>query len=116
MRTFITEYPAGTLGAGLLLMRLSNAASLAFSPLPSAAPQSWLAGLLAVALLLGFRTRGVAILGIGAVLLEPPMGGAAMMLLCHLSALAALTLGGPGAYSADAWAFGRRTVTLSGTP
>ena len=116
MRSFFPEYPGGTLGAGLLLMRLSNAASLALDPLPATVVQSWLSGLVALALLLGLRTRAAALIGIFMALLEPPMGGSAVMLLCHLSALAALMLGGPGAYSADARSFGRRTVTLPGNP
>lgn len=116
MRSFFPEYPAGTLGAGLLLMRLSNAASLALDPLPATSVQSWLSGLLALLLLLGVRTRAAALVAILMALVEPPVGGGAAMLLCHLSALAALMLGGPGAYSADARSFGRRTVTLPGKP
>ncbi|KTE25760.1 hypothetical protein ATE69_11605 [Sphingopyxis sp. H071] len=114
MRSFFPEYPAGTLGAGLLLMRFSNAASLALDPLPAAAIHSWLTGLLALALLLGLRTRAAALTGIFMTLWEPPVGESTAMLLCHLSALAALMLGGPGAYSADARSFGRRTITLPG--
>ncbi|WP_192648305.1 hypothetical protein [Sphingopyxis sp. OAS728] len=115
MRSFFPEYPAGTLGAGLLLMRLSNAASLALDPLPSTSVHSWLAGLLALALLLGIRTRTAALAAILLALFGPPMAENISMLLCHLSALAALMLGGPGAYSADARSFGRRTITLPGT-
>ncbi|UNU44466.1 hypothetical protein EAO27_18445 [Sphingopyxis sp. YF1] len=116
MRSFFPEYPGGTLGAGLLLMRLSNAAALALDPLPAAAIQSWVAGLLALALLLGLRTRAAALAGMALALVEAPMGGSLAMTLCHLSALAALTLGGPGAYSADARSFGRRIVTLPAKP
>jgi hypothetical protein len=116
MRPGTSLFPGGFTGAGLLVLRFS----VAFSVLALAARASFqpfilqcLATLAAVGLCAGFSTRALAVLSALASLL----GSIAQVVsveiaLVHASFSVSLILAGPGAFSADARLFGRRTITL----
>ncbi len=107
----IPLFPGGASGVGLLLLRLAVAGSLltqaaTHAQTPNAA--QFIAILLAAALCAGFRTSVAACISGVALLAALPSLDAAL----HAATAAALALTGPGALSADARLFGRRTVTL----
>jgi hypothetical protein len=110
-------FPGGGTGAGLLLIRFSVGASLliaasADNPAPFRLP---LTLLLSAPIAIGYRTRiatGLSIclisylyaIGHGSWLASSPMIVTALALL----------LTGPGAFSLDAYAFGRSTIVMAG--
>ena len=110
-------FPGGGTGAGLLLIRFSVGASLliaasADNPAPFRLP---FALLLSAPIAIGYRTRiatGLSIclisylyvIGRGSLLASSPMIVTALALL----------LTGPGAFSLDAYAFGRSTIVMAG--
>lgn len=118
MRSGAAFFPDGLTGAGLFVLRLSVAAStLALTARSSSDPHilQCLGIAAAAGLCAGFQTRALAglsllasLLGMITVLVPVDMA------LLHAVSAAALTLTGPGAFSADARLFGRRTITLRG--
>jgi hypothetical protein len=112
----IALFPGGIVGAGLLLLRTSVAVSVLmltnlFSQTFGLA--QWAGVLAAIGLCAGLQTRTLAGLSLFAPLLSltaasAPLGQTAL----HLTTALALALTGPGAFSADARLFGRRTITL----
>ncbi len=116
MRSGTAFFPDGIIGAGLLLLRFSVASSILLLT-ASVSQVSYVPQMLGVAaaaaLCAGLQTRVVA----GLALLAPlvclvvkptPVGPIALHALTAL----ALAMTGPGAFSADARLFGRRTITL----
>ena len=110
-------FPGGGTGAGLLLIRMSVGASLLIAA--SADDRSSfglpVALFLSVPVIIGFRTRIVTVLSIcmtsylcllghGLMLGGTPQIVTALALICT----------GPGAFSVDAYAFGRRTIVMGG--
>jgi hypothetical protein len=117
MRSILPYFPSGAVGGGLLLLRLSAALSLlAASDLDAGGATPWIAGLLAIALILGLRTRLAAALCLGLALIAFPDSGGLVVAIALILATAAVMLVGPGAYSIDAIVFGRRTIRLPGRP
>lgn len=118
MVKFLSRYPDGGPGAGLLLLRFSCALVaypvIARLPLPPPVMRLVLlpAAAIALALALGFRTRTVALLLAMAALAVVPTLGAygAFMVIAHAAGCGALALLGPGAYSIDARVFGRQVT------
>ena len=128
MRRLYSTFPGGLPGVGLLLLRVTIGAELlihAFSWL--IAPQTsdngmWAPGLLALAIgisfILGFLTPlsgSVSALAAIAIRLLHPEWSAPMTGLLGVSPLAmvvAITLLGPGAFSLDAYFFGRRKIIV----
>lgn len=115
MRSGAVYFPGGVTGIGLLFLRFSVAASvLLLTAQVSRGPDILqLMGIaLTAGLCAGLWTRLMAGLALLAALLCLALGGAlpAWELLHALSA-AALAMTGPGAFSADARLFGRRTIT-----
>lgn len=113
-------FPQGKPGIGLLLLRLSVAAILlSAAPLaPPAALPDWLLplvrGLLTVALCAGALTpvaAPICLLLAALALWTASLANPALAWLALPNALALLLLG-PGAYSVDAWLFGRRRLIL----
>ena len=110
-------FPGGGTGAGLLLIRMSVGASLLIAASADNLPSFRLpvALLLSVPVALGYRTRMVTVLSIcltsylwvlghGAMLTNSPQIVTALALVCT----------GPGAFSFDAYAFGRSTIVMNG--
>jgi len=118
MQRLFSTFPHGWPGFGLMLLRLAVALS-AF--LNTYAIQEQLSGwelialvLLSVTLSVGFLTPMVALLTPVLRLVGPTSltaGSAGALCIAILSALA-LAMLGPGAYSIDAYRFGRRVVVL----
>jgi hypothetical protein len=111
-------YPAGFLGTGLLLLRLSAAGSfIVLSGVfagPADIPQ-FLSVLTAFGLCIGLQTRALAIITLAALIFWLLHGSAFSALSAtHAADAIALFLTGPGAWSADAFLFGRRVVTFPG--
>jgi hypothetical protein len=105
-------FPAGFVGGGLLLLRLSVAISLLLlTGLDSANWCQFLAILGAIGLCAGLQTRGLAALSLAAPLLAL-VPALAPLTVVHVIDAVALALAGPGAWSADAIMFGRRKVIL----
>jgi hypothetical protein len=110
-------FPEGGPGVALLLLRVSAAAAffltLANGKIVAAA--HWVfpcvAGL-AAALFLGILTPVVSVLIAALELVELFISGGSVWLvpLLQIVNVAALALLGPGAYSIDAWLFGRRVL------
>jgi hypothetical protein len=117
MVTFLSRFPDGAAGAGLLLLRIACAFG-AFSahlrwllPLRLSVPASTVAIAIALAIVLGFGTRTTALLLAAATVSAALTGGGNIaLIIAHAGSCAALALLGPGAYSIDANAFGRRVV------
>ena len=114
MRTVFPSYPDGAAGAGLFVLRASVTLSLQTTVSRFDYPD-WrhlAAALLALGVMLGLRTRLFAGLMI-VMAISALAGGAGLIVIVPLMLDAcALVLVGPGAYSADARLFGRRTVIL----
>lgn len=108
-------FPAGAAGAGLLILRLSLAVSL-FAlawPLAGIGELRYAAvAILALALGIGIHTRLMACLTLATALGAALLGAGLILLVTHLATGMAVTLIGPGAFSADARLFGRRRITL----
>lgn len=120
MVKLLSRHPDGAAGVALALMRLS-CALLAFPVLtrsPLVAFLSSLAaiisGIIALALLTGIGTRVLALMlaCVATVDVFTVRSGLKLTLVADASAYAALIMLGPGAYSIDALAFGRRVVRL----
>ncbi len=117
---WLSRYPDGVAGIGLVLLRLACAwvALLAIAPLQllrlSTDASTVLAAALALATLLGLYTRAVAFLSVAAALAGAFVSGSdtAEAMLARACGCAALGLLGPGAYSIDANIFGRRVIRL----
>lgn len=108
-------FPAGLPGQALVLLRASISLFLVATPTGRIALTAWPAlvlDVLALAVLIGFRTRVSAVLAgavaVGLVVTEggfPPLSSFAYAVDAVILAMA-----GPGAYSLDARFFGRRTL------
>ena len=116
----ISRYPDGASGAALLLMRIS-CALIAFPALGRVAAVHvtwWLAPTastaLGLALLAGIGTRLAALLLLAILIASLPAarGDIILFILGSAGVAAALALLGPGAYSIDAYRFGRRVIRL----
>jgi hypothetical protein len=116
MRSRIALFPGGGVGAGLLMLRVSVAVStLMLTPsFTQASYNPQFIGVVgAVGLCAGLQTRVVAALTLVAPLFGLLTGPTPLdMEAVHAISAAALVMTGPGAFSADARLFGRRTVTL----
>lgn len=112
----VALFPGRIAGAGLLLLRISVASSLLLLSALHSGDTSWLqflALLAAISLCAGFQTRVIAGLSLAAPIFALAAAPAPLPLAAlHVMDAIALALIGPGAWSADAVLFGRRTVTL----
>lgn len=110
-------FPGGGTGAGLLLIRISVGASLLIAASADNLPSFRLpvALLLSLPIAFGYGTRIVTALSIcltsylcavghGTLLSSTPQMVTALALICT----------GPGAFSVDAYAFGRSTIVMAG--
>jgi hypothetical protein len=110
-------FPGGGTGAGLLLIRMSVGASLLIAASADNLPSFRLpvALLLSVPIAIGYWTRIATVLSIcltsylclfghGPILGSTPQIVTALALICA----------GPGAFSVDAYAFGRSTIVMGG--
>jgi len=114
MRTGHALFPAGFIGGGLLLLRLSTAGSLLLLTGLNSDVANWLqflAILTAVGLCAGLQTRVLAALSLVAPLLALAPAPVPLTAV-HVIDAVALALTGPGAWSVDAVLFGRRKVIL----
>lgn len=115
MKSMFLAFPGGSVGVGLLLLRLSVAGSLTATLLGSADVPAWiqfLSILLSIGLCAGVLTRllaGLSILAVAAVVTDSV---APVLVILNLADAIALAMIGPGAFSVDARLFGRRTVVL----
>ena len=115
MKSMFLAFPGGSVGVGLLLLRLSVAGSLTATLLGSADPPAWmlfLAIVTSIGLGAGFLTRllaGLSILAMANVVTESV---APALVILNLADAIALAMIGPGAFSLDARLFGRRTVVV----
>lgn len=113
MRSILPNFPAGRVGAGLLLLRLSAAMSILVMPvLTAAVARPWGVTLLATGLIIGLWTRMVAVLYLALLVLPLLSGAPPSAAGAQLLEATAILLLGAGAYSADAMLFGRRTIIL----
>jgi putative oxidoreductase len=118
MVKFLSRYPDGGAGAGLLLLRFSCALVaypvLVRLPLPPPVlGLAWIpAAVIALTLALGFATRAVALLLAATALSAVPTlrVDMAFIVIAHAGCGGALALLGPGAYSIDARVFGRQVI------
>lgn len=124
MANYAIRYPDGVAGLGLLLVRACYA-SVAFGvaamppPVPVATGALYVtAGLIALALVAGFATRGAALLLGAAVIAALPASAPVQQLLLagHAGGCAAMVLLGAGAFSIDARRHGRRVIHLRTSP
>ncbi len=107
-------YPAGIVGAGLLLLRFSVAGSAVLSVLLAPAAPFWCQALVTVigaSLCVGIGVRASACLGLLAALCVPA-GAPQLLVIVHAVTAASLVMTGAGAYSLDARFFGLRRVVL----
>lgn len=120
MTNYLSRFPDGAAGLGLLLAR-TCCAPAAFGvaallpPLPIGATALRLAtGVLALLLMAGFATRvSAVIVGLAVLVAFPAATPLEQLLLAgHAGGCAAIALLGAGAYSIDARRHGRRVVHL----
>jgi hypothetical protein len=128
LRRLYSSFPGGLPGAGLLLLRITvglgifiQASSWLIEPQTSNTGM-WAPALLAliigVSFILGFLTPLAgyvsALAGIATRLLHPEWSTSMTSLLgvCPLVMVVAITLLGPGAFSLDAYFFGRRRIIV----
>jgi disulfide bond formation protein DsbB len=110
-------FPTGLPGLALLLLRASVAIAVVASSYDSQEPPGWLqatAILVAGVLLAGYMTPIVAVVAVAVqafVWSSLGIDSTAWAAVVALDAIA-LALVGPGAYSVDAYLFGRRVVVL----
>src|SRR5262245_41291821 len=112
-------FPAGGPGLGLLLLRLSFAATLVIGVWrqPSSATHIWLGPSMASFLTAGLFTPIVASLSCVFELSRLVLfSGDHLQAGIHIAQAVALALLGPGAYSVDALWYGRRLVRGPGPP
>jgi uncharacterized membrane protein YphA (DoxX/SURF4 family) len=108
-------FPSGPAGVALLLLRLS-VASLIAAMICLNSPVAWLSicvAILAVALLFGLYTRFAAALCAALVMLfflKHHGHKIDVAIVLHAASALAIALLGPGAYSVDAYLFGRRVM------
>jgi uncharacterized membrane protein YphA (DoxX/SURF4 family) len=128
LRQLYSTFPGSLPGAGLLLLRITIGAGLllhAFSWLIESETSNngmWAPGLLAlvigISFLLGFLTPLAgsvsALAGIAIRLLHPEWSASmtGMLSVSPLVMVIAITLLGPGAFSLDAYFFGRRKIIV----
>jgi hypothetical protein len=116
-------FPQGRPGLGLILLRVCVVVSLALPLARADAAASngavqWLFGTLMAGVLAGFLTPLLCLLVVATVVVDVVQVHEAGLLLhvcCSgFAALAATSLAllGPGAYSIDAWLYGRRVLRL----
>lgn len=111
------NFPIGSTGFGILVVRVAGGLLLALGSV-SPGPPDWMelpAVVLALALILGVMTRAAGPLGaLLALWAAPSLHQAPLPVLglCALN-LAALSLLGGGAYSVDALLFGRTAIRLN---
>lgn len=111
-RRLFSAFPAGLAGAGLLLLRTMVGLALVLRP-PHADVAVASGGLLlAVGLLTPVAGLGVACLLLVAHCLTAPRGAPDLSTVLLAGGCVALTLLGPGAWSLDAWLFGRREIVV----
>lgn len=110
-------FPGGGTGAGLLLIRLSVGASLLIAGSSGDPPSFRLpaALLLSVPISVGYVTRiatglSICLTSYLLVIGHGSLPGSVPQIVTAL----ALVLTGPGAFSLDAYAFGRRTIVMAG--
>jgi hypothetical protein len=117
MRHVGPYFPGGGAGAGLLLIRMSVGASLLIAASGDNLPSFALpvALLLSVPIAIGYRTSIVTVLSICLTsYLSVPGHGLILGSTPHIVTALALTCTGPGAFSVDAYAFGRSTIVMGG--
>jgi len=128
LRRLYSSFPGSLPGAGLLLLRITIGGGLlihAFSWLREPQPSSggmWAPGLLAlvigISFILGFLNPVAGFIaalgGIATRLLRPEWSSSMTSLLGvgPLAIVVAITLLGPGAFSLDAYFFGRRKIIV----
>jgi putative oxidoreductase len=115
IRAMMLTFPTGRVGAALLLLRVYVAALAVPWIVRYGAAQLWpcaAIGILGAFVLFGFFTRAAAaalcLAGVALVL----QGNLAAQCVAQGLILAALVLAGPGAFSADAWIFGRQVIRI----
>lgn len=110
-------FPTGQAGIALLFLRASVAATLLFGvlPAPYTLPLKLAGALIALALLVGLATSVCAAICCVAGLAFMLHSNGAAAICSGLAALISLALAllGPGAYSVDARAFGRRRIIFT---
>src|SRR4051812_11999678 len=110
-------FPGGGTGAGLLLIRISVGASLLIAA-SADNPSSFrlpVALLLSVPIAIGYGTRIVTVLSICLTSYLCVLGqGPILSSLPQIVTALALICTGPGAFSVDAYAFGRSTIVMRG--
>jgi hypothetical protein len=110
-------FPSGGTGAGLLLIRVSVGASLLIAASSDNSPSFRLplALLLSVPIAIGYGTRIATGLGICLTSYLYVIGhGSLLGSTPQIVTALALVLTGPGAFSLDAYAFGRSTIVMAG--
>jgi heme/copper-type cytochrome/quinol oxidase subunit 1 len=123
MQRLFSMFPTGRPGIALVLMRLELALLLAgnASPLLAARGFDWLVtahAVVGLAFCFGFFTPMAATLLvlIEALAIASPPFSVGLIHVCTILDAVGLALLGPGAYSLDAWCFGRRQIILDRRP
>ena len=115
MKGLFFIFPSGLAGVGLLLLRLSVASLIVAMVYLNSTPK-WpdtCVAILAVALLAGLFTRFAAALCAALVMLfvlRHHDSVADVVIVLHAASAIAVALLGPGAFSVDAYLFGRRVI------
>jgi hypothetical protein len=118
LQRIFSGFPDGLRGVALLWLRLAVSSLLVWEcvlPWGSAHPQTYVPlGLIALGLAVGFLTPLTCVVAAATqwVLLVVPHTEAWSMALLVTAVLLALAVLGPGAYSIDAWIFGRKKLRV----